>query len=158
MVNNIEYSDDSYLPYLPPLPQGSLVWMQECWRMPEETLEDEAGDCEDMALLLASLMLGYNQHTYGVWAIEISNEDSGHLAVAFPVAGDKLTILDPAGNYYTGYPSGQLRSNDINRAINDWLSHWAQSMPGAEISFVFSDDLYEQFSNTDEFINWCKEH
>jgi len=157
VVNNIEYSNDSRFPFIPATLGSDPVWRQECWRMPDETLVDEVGDCEDMALLLASLMLSYNNQGYAVWAITISNEDGGHLAVAFPVAGDKLTILDPAGNYYTGYFSGRLRSDDINRAVNDWLSHWKKEMPNAEISSIFSNKLYREFSNTEEFINWVKE-
>jgi hypothetical protein len=158
IVNNIEYSHDSYLPYIPFTLGGDIEWRQECWKMPEETLEDGFGDCEDMALLLTSLLLSYNLHTYGVWAIEISGDNGGHLAVAFPVADNNLAILDPAGNYYTGYTYGSLRSDDINRAVNDWLSHWKQKMPGAEISAIFSDNFYQEFENTEEFISWVKEH
>jgi len=157
VVNNIEYSSDSHTPILPQTIGGKLIWTKDFWRMPEETLVDEVGDCEDMAVLLASLMLSYNNQGYAVWAIKIKNEEGGHLAVAFPVAGDKLTILDPAGNYYTGYFSGRLRSYNINRAVSDWLSNWLKEMPGAEVNSVFSNDFYREFANTEEFINWVKE-
>lgn len=157
VVNNIEYSSDSHTPILPPTIGGRLIWTKDFWRMPEETIEDEAGDCEDMAVLLVSLMLSYNNQGYAVWAIGISNEDSGHLAVAFPVAGNRLAILDPAGNYYTGSQQGWLQSYDINRAVNDWLSRWKQKIPGAKISCIFSNDFYREFADTEEFINWVKE-
>ena len=71
VVNNVEYSHDSYFPVIPEVMGSPLIWWEECWRMPAETLEDEAGDCEDMAVLLASLMLSYNNGSYAVWAIEI---------------------------------------------------------------------------------------
>ena len=157
VINNIKYSYDSYLPVIPAIISNNLTWVKEFWRMPVETLEDEVGDCEDMAVLLASLMLSYNNQDFSVWAIELKNEDSAHLAVAFPVSGNNLVILDPAGNYYTGHWNLYLQSFDINRAVNDWLSHWAQKIPSAHISGVFSNKLYREFASTDEFINWAKD-
>lgn len=157
VLNNIEYSSDSHTPILPQTIGGELRWTKDFWRMPEETIEDEAGDCEDMAVLLASMMINYNGDRYSVWAIKIKNGDSGHLAVAFPVAGNKLTILDPAGNYYTGCQVRDLRSDDTNRAINDWLSHWSKEMPDAEIKVIFSNDFYREFSSTEEFKEWVRE-
>lgn len=157
VLSNIEYSSDSYFPFIPETLGNELIWTQECWRMPEETLKDETGDCEDIALLLASLMLSYNNHNYDVWAIGISNEASGHLAVAFPVADDEFTILDPAGNYYTGFPGTRPLSYDITKTINDWLLYWRDKMPNAEIDSVFSDSYFCEFSNTEEFITWVKE-
>ena len=156
VVSNISYSYDSYMPILPETISGELIWGQECWRMPEETLEDETGDCEDMAVLLASMLLSYNEGDYAIWAIEIRSEDAGHVAVAFPVQGGKLTILDPAGNYYTGQ-YGALDSSNISYAVNKWLSHWQRQMPNAEIVRVFSGNFYEEFSSTDEFITWAQE-
>jgi hypothetical protein len=157
VVSNIKYTKDSYSAYLPSQLGGEVLWSQECWRMPEETLADMAGDCEDMAVLLASLISNYNQQQYGVWTILIRNESQGHAAVAIPVAGGKLTILDPAGNYYTGCQASWLQSYDINQAVNDWLAYWTPEMPGAKVTFVFSHDFYQNFSSTQEFISWAKE-
>lgn len=157
IINNIIYSSDSYSPILPQTIGGELRWTKDCWRMPEETIEDKAGDCEDMAVLLASMMINYNGDRYSVWAIKIKNGDSGHLAVAFPVAGNKLTILDPAGNYYTGYLTGRLSSLSIDAAVNDWLSKWRQKMPNAQIVNAFSNDFYREFSSTEEFKEWVRE-
>ena len=78
------------------------------------------------------------------------------MAVAFPVQGGKLTILDPAGNYYTGQ-YGSLGSSSISTAVNNWLSHWQSEMPDAEIVGVFSEDIFEEFSSTAEFITWAQE-
>jgi len=153
VVNNIEYSHDSRTPILPISIGGDLIWSKDFWRMPEETIEDGIGDCEDMAVLLMSLLEYYNQGEYTRWCIEIRNEDTGHLAVAIPVLGDKLTILDPAGNYYTNQ-WGFLSSSDVRTAINDWLNHWKQKIPGAKVTGVFSDEFYREFSNTEEFIQW----
>jgi hypothetical protein len=109
-----------------------------------------------MATLLASLLLNYNSHRYGVWLIEIQDSDSGHLAVAFPVNGGNLTILDPAGNYYTGYLTGSLHSESITAAVQNWLAYWSKEMPGVAITAVFSDDFYREFSGTPAFIDWAE--
>ena len=84
-------------------------------------------------------------------------EVAGHVAVAFPVAGGKLTILDPTANYYTGYQYGSLRSESDSVAVNQWLSYWITDMPGVEIVEIFSENSYDQFSGTDEFLIWLKE-
>ena len=159
VVSNIEYSYDSYMPVLPEILGGGLTWRKECWKMPRETLEDKVGDCEDMATLLASMMLNYNNEGFDVWAIGIETQGpngTGHLAVAFPVQGNELTILDPAGNYYTGINAGGLRSYDVTVAVNDWLSHWTRKMPGAEINLAFSNEFYRQFINSEDFVNWAR--
>ena len=156
VVSNISYSYDSYMPILPETISDGLVWQQDYWRMPGETIEGKTGDCEDMAVLLASMLRSYNEGEYQVWALSIRSGVLGHVAVAFPVQGGKLTILDPAGNYYTGQ-YGSLSSSNISTAVNNWLSHWQNEMPGAEIVGVFSEDVYEEFSSTDEFITWVQE-
>ncbi len=156
VVSNISYSSDSYIPVLPETISDGLVWQQDYWRMPEETLGDETGDCEDMAVLLASMLRSYNEGEYQIWVLAIRSEESGHVAVAFPVQGGRLTILDPAGNYYTGQ-YGALQSESISIAVNNWLSHWQREMPGAEIVEVFSEDVHEEFSSTAEFVIWAQE-
>jgi hypothetical protein len=78
------------------------------------------------------------------------------VAVAFPVQGGKLAILDPAGNYYTGQ-YGSLQSESISVAVNKWLSHWQSKMPSAEIVEAFSENVHEEFSSTAEFITWAQE-
>ncbi|MFC2002980.1 transglutaminase-like domain-containing protein [Chloroflexota bacterium] len=163
ITKEIEYNTDSYTPLLPDIQYGALAWVQDFWRTPAETLKDRVGDCEDMATLLASMLLNYNQENYGVWLIGIESkatesqgESSRHLAAAIPVKGNRLTIFDPAALYYTGYPGG-LTSSDVDIAVNRWLSHWGKEMPGAEIFLVFSDKLHREFSSTQEFLDWVQE-
>jgi len=118
VVRNISYSYDSCMPILPETISGGLIWQQDYWRMPEETLSDETGDCEDMAVLLASMLRSYNEGEYRIWVLVIRSGELGHAAVAFPVQGGRLTILDPAGNYYTGQ-YGALESESISTAVNN---------------------------------------
>jgi hypothetical protein len=156
VVDNIKYNYDTKIPLLPALPGDEIEWFAEYWKTPAETLEDGTGDCEDMANLLASLMLSYNNQIYDVYLIVIENDSSGHIAVAYPVKGDKLTILDPAGNYYTGYSYRSLASDDISVAISDWLAHWSSQMPGAVITTAYSIGFNQDFSGTQDFIKWAR--
>lgn len=159
VVKNIEYSYDSYLPLLPSTLSGTFTWRKGFWRMPAETLTDKTGDCEDMALLLNSMLRNYNTIN-AKWVIIISSSISGipsHAAVAFPVQGGQLTILDPAGNYYTGVQYGSLRSESATLAINNWLSYWGTEIPGAFVGRVFSENLDREFSTTAEFLTWLSQ-
>jgi hypothetical protein len=159
VVNNIEYSYDSGVPILPSRLDGDIKWSGEYWKKPSETIEDKAGDCEDMACLLASMIDNYWDRKYGIWAIELVSDEpntAGHVALAFPVKGNQLTILDPAGNYYTGYNSWYgLTSEDTKIAINDWLSYWEQEIPDGHVTKIFSETDYREFNTNQEFIEWA---
>jgi len=154
VVNNIEYNSDSSVPYMPSL-GGELSWHQEYWRLPSETIEDEVGDCEDMALLLVSMLRNYDSEATANWCITWDSDESGHAAVVLPVAGNQLTILDPAGNYYTGTP-GSLSSDPIQDAVDDWLAHWSPE-PGIYVDGIFSNYFYEEFTSTAEFVTWVND-
>ena len=76
------------------------------------------------------------------------------MAVAFPVADGRIAILDPAGNYYTGFPYGRLGSEPVSTGIYVWLLRWNEKIPDAQVKAVFSDNMYQEFSSNDEFIEW----
>lgn len=157
IVKNIRYSNDSPVPILPSSVTGQVDWFSEYWRTPEETLEDEAGDCEDMAILLASLVKCYNESKFAIWCIGIGSDTpdvGGHIAVAFPVKNGQIAILDPAGNYYTGQFYGQFVSESVTSEINKWLLKWKEQIPDARIKSVFTESMYEEFSSTSEFLDW----
>ena len=158
MVRNIHYSFDSPLPLLPESIDGTLEWGKDFWRLPVETLRDEAGDCEDMAALLTSMLLNYTQRNYTVWIVGIRTFGSApkaHVAVAFPIENNQLTIFDPASRYWTPFPtSGGYGTQEISLAIDDWLAHLEEGMSGAQIYVAFSEDFYQEFSTTQEFIDW----
>ncbi|HEX9975789.1 MAG TPA: transglutaminase-like domain-containing protein, partial [Dehalococcoidales bacterium] len=161
VVNNMDYSYDTYTPYLPSSLSGAFEWRKDFWRMPAETLADETGDCEDMALLLASMMKNYNQGKFAVWVIEIASGVPGnpsHLAVAIPVQDGRLTILDPAGKYYTGmYQYSSLYSESAATATNAWISYWSKEIPAAFVERIFSESEEHQFSSTSEFLAWLNQ-
>ncbi len=161
ITGNIEYSLDSPIPLLPEPISGTLEWGEDFWRMPVETIRDRAGDCEDISLLLTSMLLNYNQGKYPVWIVGVRNHDptpQAHIAVAIPSVNNQLTILDIAGPYYSPYAemSGFL-SADIPLAIENWLIHLEEKVPDAHIYVIFSENFYQEFSSNEEFINWLSE-
>lgn len=154
ITNNVRYTRDPLFPLMPPI-IGSLQWRADYWRSPNETIKDKTGDCEDQAVLLTSMILNYGEEKYRVWAIGWTSSISGHVAVAIPVKGGKLTILDPAGKFYTKDESGDLSSKDVRTAIYEWLQYWENE--GGEdlyVRYIFSRKIYETFSSTEEAIDW----
>ncbi len=157
VTDNIKYSADSYLPILPENVSGDLFWQRDFWKLPVETLEDMAGDCEDMSMLLASMLSNYSKGSLEVWIIEIQNENRRHIAVAYPTVDGLLTILDPAGNYYTWHFSwSELRAYEVAVVLRYWLKDWEPVMPGAQVVAIFNERFYMPFSSTQEFIDWFR--
>ena len=155
VVNNVDYRSDGLYPVLPSTPSGSVQYEKEMWQFPSETLDLRQGDCEDMAILLTSMIRSYNDGEYWVECILITGSLGAHAAVQFPVTGDKLTILDPAGNYYTQDLYGNLDSKGISTEINNWLNHWKPSL-GSDVRVyrVFSSYMDRSFSSTSEYTTW----
>ncbi|GAI09311.1 unnamed protein product, partial [marine sediment metagenome] len=65
-MKNIKYSLDSPTPILPESVNGTLEWGRDFWRTPAETIEHGTGDCEDISVMLASMLLNYNQRRFPV--------------------------------------------------------------------------------------------
>jgi len=157
VVNNIEYRYDGLYPILPYDPHETISFWDEMWQLPNETLELRKGDCEDMAILLCSMIRAYGNEQYFTEAIFIVGEDVGHIAVQIPSSENRIIILDPAGNYYTSDLSGNLTSKDIEEEINDWLNYWKPQLgSNVYVYRVFSDYIDETFNSTEEYLDWMK--
>ncbi|UCE97781.1 MAG: hypothetical protein JSV74_00120 [Dehalococcoidia bacterium] len=154
-VNNIEYNFDTPLPILPDAFSGDLDWIAEYWQLPTETIEVGTGDCEDMAVLLNSLILSYEDEQYPTWGIGITSDFGGHLAVALPVNESNLVVLDPAGNFYTSELGLLDTTKSIAQAIDEWLQYWSFQLPGVYVDFVFGKGFSEEFTNTNAFLTWA---
>jgi len=158
ILKNIEYSSDSPTPILPESIGGTLEWRGDFWRTPVETIRDGTGDCEDLSTLLASMLLNYNQRRFTVWVMGIQTfgpTPKAHVAVAIPIENHQLTIFDPTGRYYTPFTTiGGIGTQEVTLAIADWTTHLKDEMPGAQVYVIFSEDIYQEFSNTQEFIDW----
>ena len=158
VIGNIEYSSDSPTPVLPESIDGALEWRNDFWRTPAETIRDETGDCEDLSALLASMLLNYNQRRFTIWIVGIQTFGStpkGHVAVAIPIESNQLTIFDPSARYHTPFPHlGGIGTQEVTLAVADWTTHLKDEMPGAQVYVVFSEDFYQEFTSTQEFIDW----
>ena len=158
IMQNIEYSNDSPIPVLPESVNGALDWGKDFWRMPAETVRDGVGDCEDMASLLTSMLLNYNQRNFSVWIVGIRNfspSPRAHVAVALPLQKNQLAIFDTATRYYTPFSKlGGFGSQDVPLAIDHWLDHLGDRVPDAQVYVAYSEDFYQEFSGNEEFMDW----
>jgi len=69
------------------------------WKLANETLVDLGGDCEDLAVLVYSIIKPYINNTY---LLEWYNDVTGHVAVITYVNGFWY-VVDPAGDWLNGY-------------------------------------------------------
>jgi hypothetical protein len=154
VVDNVEYRSDGLFPLLPSSLSGEVDYITEMWQFPNETLSLEKGDCEDMAILLCSMIRCYSQE-HQVECILITSAYAGHAAVQIPVSGGKIAILDPAGYYYTSDVLGNLVSKGTSTEINNWLNYWKPLMGNdVRVYRVFSDYMDQTFASTAEYISW----
>jgi len=98
---------------------------------------------------------------YYVWVLYVEfvkgNETVGHLAVALPVIGGKITILDPAGKYYTSTFLGSITAKDVATELQNYFSYWALSgYRNGKVYAIYSYNMYKIFNNNDEFIQYVK--
>jgi hypothetical protein len=155
VINNIQYREDSLYPMLPTDPSGKIIFINEMWQFPNETISLRAGDCEDMAILLCSMILCYNLNSYTTECIMISGSGGGHMGVQIPVADNKLIILDPAGRYYTSNSEENITPKDIAIEISAWLNYWKEKAgEDVHVTRVFSNTLDKEFTSTSEYILW----
>jgi hypothetical protein len=155
VVSNITYNYDGFYPILPLSLPGNVTFITEMWQFPNETLSVKRGDCEDMAILLCSMVRFYVENNYWTECIWIAGSDGAHVAVQIPVSEDKLAILDPAGNYYTSDALGHLVSKDISTEVGTWLDYWKPQL-GNDVGVyrVFADYMDQTFISTNEYTAW----
>ena len=152
--SNIQYHNDTYQGE-----DGIELTGVDVWQFPNQTILLGAGDCEDQAFLLTSLILNYCDSTFYVECLFLqSMKGIGHVALYLPIQGDFICILDPATGYITSRTNNALTSQPIEQEISHYLKFLSQlSNDLWSVSNVFSDDFSIIFSSTDEFTNWLIE-
>jgi len=158
-MRNIKYSLDSPTPILPDSVNGTLEWGKDFWRTPAETIEHGTGDCEDISVMLTSMLLNYNQRRFPVGVIgiqTIGSEAKAHVAIAILNEGDQLSIFDITARYWTPFSTmGGFGTQDIPVALDHWYNHLEEELPAPQVYVVFSENFYLEFSGNEEFIDWA---
>ena len=150
VASKVMYNSDSPYPYLVSDPSYPVRWLEHSARYPHETLADGTGDCEDQALLLLSMLMAHDDQ-YVKWGISLKWDGDGHVAVALPVAGGRLAILDPTNEYYSG-TGLSLESLPLEEALESWIDLWGN--PDVYVKSIFDDTLFYEFDSTEEFVEW----
>jgi hypothetical protein len=155
---NIEYRDDGLYPVLPSDPTDSSIGLQQTDQMaqlPNETLALGAGDCEDIAALLVSMIRAYFSNEFLAECIWITGENAGHVAVVIPFSGEQIVILDPIRDYFSHNTLGDISLNTISSEIYNWMNIWRPSLGNdVHVYRVFSDYMDKYFNGTAEYIDW----
>jgi uncharacterized small protein (DUF1192 family) len=86
------------------------------WKLANETLIDLGGDCEDLAVLVYSIIKPYINNTY---LLEWYNDVTGHVAVITYVNGSWY-IIDPAGDWLNRYKL-TIRLTLKDRLGREWV-------------------------------------
>lgn len=155
VADNIEYQSDGLFPVLPDDPSDETNYLMEMWQFPNETLTLGKGDCEDMAILLCSMIRCYNNMEYYVECIGTVSSTAGHLAVQIPIADYKLVILDPAGRYCSCDLSGKIVFRNVSEETDNWLDYWKPEMgEDVYVNLVFSGCIHETFASTADYLSW----
>ncbi|MDD1775786.1 MAG: hypothetical protein LUP94_00360 [Candidatus Methanomethylicus sp.] len=149
---NVDYVHDIEMPY-PSLWQWqtfenetyftniNISTTQNYIQSPELTLDILQGDCDDMAILnyamIKYFMIYVSGSEYDLYLAQISfSGGDAHLAIILPVTGDRITIIDPAGNYLTeSYSTIDAQSTliELQAYSSYWNSHGYGSITSMSI-------------------------
>ncbi len=92
---NLYYEEDPFIPV--PTPQGWFL-SRNLWKLPNETLITQGGDCEDFSLLIFEVLMSSG---YQSWILVVSGEGLEHAAVLARY-GEGWYLLDATGNWLNG--------------------------------------------------------
>jgi uncharacterized small protein (DUF1192 family) len=100
LMNVFEYvMNSTYYQYDSIAIRSENVTEGDYWKLANETLVDLGGDCEDLAVLVYSIIKPYINNTY---LIGWSSNVTGHVAVITYV-NRTWYVVDPAGDWLNGY-------------------------------------------------------
>jgi hypothetical protein len=155
---NIKYREDGLYPVLPYDLEDGLEHSDQMAQFPNETLVLKMGDCEDMAMLLTSMIRAYFNNSYTTESIWITGESAGHVAVQIPFRYGKLVILDPVRDYYSHDTLGDISLNSISTELYNWMSIWRPSLgKDVHVYRIFSDYVDKFFESNEEYLTWMNE-
>ncbi len=140
--------------------------VRNCYFYPSETIEFGYGDCEDQAVLMASMCLAEENVNWLFCAhvsyINNEGERVGHLFVIINVADDKMHIFDPTHSkqysnplekwYYGEQPWRSDSSISEPEAFTEYEDDFGYS--SLEIHKIFNSYTYKTFSSNQEFYDY----
>ena len=148
VTSRIREELDSPYPYIYADSSRQIRWVKHSVRYPNETLADLAGDCEDQAILLLSMMTAYSDRPEK-WSISIDWEGGGHVAVAYPSGDGGLVILDPTRDYRA---DSLVSGEPASVALEEWISRFSHD--DAYVNSVYDGEMYLEFKSTADFLAW----
>jgi len=117
LMNVFEYvMNSTYYQYDSIAIRSENVTEGDYWKLANETLVDLGGDCEDLAVLVYSIIKPYINNTY---LIGWSSNVTGHVAVITYV-NRTWYVVDPAGDWLNGYKL-TIRLTLKDRLGREWV-------------------------------------
>ena len=146
---NTHYNYDTYVNV------DNGYFFGEFWQYPNETLSNmdewgySLGDCEDFAVLMASLCKA-EENVDWLWCAELTLVDDGieygHACIFIDVAGDKMYIYDPTWNWTS------RTSKPEQNALAQYISE--NGFDSVTVNAIFNEDVYIPFNNNQEFFDF----
>ncbi len=138
----------------------TLTYINQFVQSPRETLNRGEGDCEDQAILLASMLIEYHRQVgitnRSVFLIELrfkGERDSGHVAVLVKDRVLNITlVLDPAASYCTI----TFNENNTSMELENWLNYLKKNLMYRTVTLVelHTQDKTYKFYKVKDFIEW----
>jgi len=150
VFSSINYTEDSFYPMI----FGNVTLIRDFWQSSVETIDMGKGDCEDFAILLASLIrASYEKADVYIVTLSIPGNSEGHAAL-MAIWNGSAYIADPTLDRV--YMLGDSMKS-IKRNINRWFSDFGGI--DVKVSFIVGKskdgkNVYMSFSSNLEFINW----
>jgi len=144
VYNNIEYNYDTFI--------GTR---RNCFFYPSETLDLGYGDCEDQAVLMASMCKAEEDVSW-VYCASVSyikdGERVSHVFVINNIVDDQMYIFDQTHHRTWGGGWHSSSSMSEPEAISEYESAFGYS--SLRINKIFNEDMYLSFSSNQEFYDY----
>ena len=146
---NLHYSDDDFHQYLI---DNRLESYQDFLSLPNETLVRGGGDCEDLAVLVYTMLKAVLKKGEQIYIVQITGRGLRHVGVIYELE-DKFMILDPAGGYVTDAKiSLEMSVKRGLKAYKIWLNPLAIRREGKKFLMEsgFAKLIYTKSSSVEE--------
>ncbi len=105
---------------------------------PVETLKRRAGDCEDIALLLAALYKSYLSDVGDSWVLCLFTNETNHcMALAYDRVRRLYVLADPV---YLFYDEGKSPRS----LVDDWLAYMGLRATDVTRALIFNNNVYKE--------------